>query len=162
MDTKSAQGTWVILVCFAIALLLHSLPLPDTLALGRPQWVALILIYWVMALPHRVGVLSGWAMGLLIDVQQGALLGLNALTLALVAYCTLLMYKRLRMYTAMQQSLVVFVLIGLAQILQHWLQSWVGIVTTSLIYLLPSLVSAMLWPWLFLLLREIRQRFQVR
>ena len=50
------------------------LPLPDWVQTYRPHWVALILIYWNMALPQRVGLWSAFFIGLLVDTAQGTLL----------------------------------------------------------------------------------------
>ena len=49
-------GRGVILVTFIVALGLTIMPLPDALELVRPEWIIMVLVYWVMALPNRVGV----------------------------------------------------------------------------------------------------------
>ena len=53
------QGRWVIPTTFVIALLLTALPMPESAANWRPAWVALVLVYWCMATPERVGVMHG-------------------------------------------------------------------------------------------------------
>ena len=72
------HGGGVIAFTFIIALLLTVIPLPEGLRFLRPDWVGLVLIYWCMALPHRVGVASGWFMGLMVDLLTGTLLGQHA------------------------------------------------------------------------------------
>ena len=67
---------------FVVSLMLTALPMPEWASLWRPAWVALVLIYWCMALPARSGVLVGWSVGLLLDVMTGTLLGQHALALA--------------------------------------------------------------------------------
>ena len=54
------QSRLVIATTFVIALLLTALPMPESAAIWRPAWVALVLIYWCMAVPERVGVAVGW------------------------------------------------------------------------------------------------------
>ena len=75
MTTAPRAGGWVIALSFLVAFLLAGVPLPDSLDRFRPDWVAMVLIYWGMALPHRVGIGVGWLVGLLLDVGRGALLG---------------------------------------------------------------------------------------
>ncbi len=69
------HGNWVIVLSLLIALVLTLLPLPPWAAPYRPDWVALALIYWCLALPERVSVGIGWSMGLLLDGLSGTLLG---------------------------------------------------------------------------------------
>ena len=139
-------GGLIIFATFLAGLVLSQMPLPDLLVWARPEWVVLILIYWVMALPHRVGLGSAFMLGILLDVVRGSVLGLSALSLTLIAFLVGLLYQRLRMFPLWQQSLMVLVLVGINQLLFHWMQSITGTTGDSLLFLLPSLVSALVWP----------------
>jgi len=113
-----------------------------------------------MALPYRVGLGFAWAAGLLLDVLEGTMLGLNALSLLIVAYVTLSLHQRLRMYNPIQQSGLLFVLSLVALGLGHWLQVISGqIEPVDSMYLLAAFSSAAIWPALFSLLRSIRRGF---
>ena len=57
MISGRQQGSGVIVATFLVALLLTVVPLPDWLRPARPDWVGLVLIYWCLALPERVGVI---------------------------------------------------------------------------------------------------------
>ncbi|SIQ01461.1 rod shape-determining protein MreD [Marinobacterium stanieri] len=162
MSDESRGGGMIIFATFLVGMVLSQMPLPDMLVWARPEWVVLILIYWVMALPHRVGMGSAFAIGVLLDVVRGSVLGLSALSLTLIAFLVLLLYKRLRMFPLWQQSFMVLVLVGINQLLFHWMQSMTGTTGNSLLFLLPSLVSALVWPWLFLLLRATRHTFYLK
>ncbi|MDR2876858.1 MAG: rod shape-determining protein MreD [Chromatiales bacterium] len=151
----------VIILSFIAALALAVIPLPDVLAALRPEWVALVLIYWCMALPERVGVGVGWITGLLLDVLRGGLLGQHGLSFAIVAYITLQFYQRLRVYPLWQQSVSVFVLVLLHLLLQLWIKGISGNPTDALATLLPAFSSMLAWPLVFLLLRNLRRRFVV-
>lgn len=162
MSDESRGGGMIIFATFLVGMVLSQMPLPDMLVWARPEWVVLILIYWVMALPHRVGMGSAFAIGVLLDVVRGSVLGLSALSLTLIAFLVLLLYKRLRMFPLWQQSFMVLVLVGINQLLFHWMQNMTGTTGNSLLFLLPSLVSALVWPWLFLLLRATRHTFYLK
>ncbi|MBV1876890.1 MAG: rod shape-determining protein MreD [Pseudomonadales bacterium] len=150
---------------FAIAMLLAVVSLPDSLPreLGhlRPQWIELVLIYWVIALPHRVGIVVAWTIGILMDVLLGSLLGQHGLAFIIVTYISSSLYQRLRMFAVWQQSLIVFAIIGLSLLINFWIENIVGLAEWSLWYLLPAIVSALLWPWIFLCLRFSRRFFHV-
>jgi rod shape-determining protein MreD len=161
MVGPKANGQGIIVATLAIAILLSVIPLPDWARWARPEWVAMVLIYWVIALPHRVGIGAAFLTGLMLDMVEGSSLGENAFALAIVAYLALSLYQRMRMYAFWQQSGIVFVLIGLNQLLCHWVQTLTTKVVPTLLFLLPALVSALLWPTAMLLLRKIRRQFAV-
>ena len=150
----------VVIPSMIVALMLVMLPLPDWAQSFRPDWVTLVMIYWVMALPGNVGVTVAWIFGLLLDVTQGAILGQHAIGLVLVAYVVLLQYQRIRVFSLLQQSLVIFVLLMIKQLLVLWISGIVGQAPEDMLgYFLPSLTGAIIWPWLFMILRDIRRRF---
>ena len=82
-----------------LALCLQVMPLPDVWLVWRPDWLGVLLAYWCVATPQRVGVIHGFVLGLLLDLIEGAPLGQNALTLSLLAYLFLLLYQRFRVYS---------------------------------------------------------------
>lgn len=162
MDQR-AHASWVIFLTFFVAYLLAIVPFPDWAMNYRPQWIAMVLIYWAMALPHRVGIGFAWVAGLLMDILEGSLLGVNALALAIIAYITLTLHQRMRMFSALQQSGLVLALIGLHLMMTHWMKiAAEQAVSSNLLFLLGSLSSAFVWPWLFMLLRQVRRSFGVR
>ncbi len=162
MEQKT-NATWVVYLTFVVAFLLAIVPFPEWALNYRPQWVAMVLIYWAMALPYRVGIGFAWVTGLVVDILDGSLLGLNALALAVIAYITLSLHQRLRMFSSLQQSGVVLAMTGLYLMMTHWMKIAANqAVTSDLLFLLGALSSAFLWPWLFVLLRQMRRSFSVR
>jgi rod shape-determining protein MreD len=151
----------VILLTFLVAYILAVLPLPPWLQWGRPDWVALTLIYWCIALPHRVGIATGLVLGLGIDVLEGAVLGQNAFALVVVALLSLILYQRLRVYSLSQQAGVVFILVGINQLICQWLQNIEGVSTLPRLFLLPAFSSALLWPVVLHTLRGLRRHYRV-
>jgi len=155
------RGGVVIYLSLLVALMLSALPLPEDLQWWRPEWVLLVLLYWIVALPTRVGLGTAWILGILLDVLGGSLLGLNALALTIVAYVMILVYQRVRMFSWLQQVLFVFALVALDQIIVHWVKGILGVSSQTLMFLVPALISAVLWPVLFMLLRGVRRGFNV-
>jgi rod shape-determining protein MreD len=156
-----ASNMWFVWLTLALALLLSVASMPKFMELGRPLWLALFLTYWVLALPHRVGMTTAWGLGLLADVLNGSLLGQNALILTLITFLVLTLHQRLRMFPMWQQSTVLLVVFGLAQLVQLWLNALTGSRPPTLAFVLPALVSALLWPWVCTLLRGLHQRLNV-
>ena len=100
--------------------------------------------------------------GLRVVDAEGSTLGVNALSLVILAYVTLSLHQRMRMFTILQQSGLMLALIGLNVMICNWLQIITDqTVSSNLIFLMPSVTSAVIWPSLFQLLRQIRRSFDV-
>ena len=155
------RGGWVILLSFIFAFLLTYVPLPAWADRFRPDWLALFLIYWCMALPHRVGIGSGWMLGLILDAAKGTLLGQHALALAVVAFLTLKTHTRIRVFPLWQQAISVMLFLLINQILVSWISGMTGYPPRDWWYLAPALGGMLLWPWVFILLRDLRRYFQL-
>lgn len=162
MKTETRQGGTLILITFIIAMMLTIIPLPETLQHIRPEWTALVLIYWCMALPQRIGVGIAWISGLLLDVLTGSLLGQHALSMTVVAYLTLNMHQRVRLFPLWQQAAVVWMLLNLHQLLLLWFDGITGQPAKGLTFWLPPISGMILWPAIFMVLRKIRRRYKVR
>lgn len=158
----SIKGVICICWSFILALMLTILPLPLWAAWARPECVLLVIIYWTIALPNRVSIGIAWLMGLLLDVISGTLLGEHALAMALVAYITISLHRRLRVYPLWQQASFVFALVFLYQLIIFILQGMIGQLPQTFLYWLPSLTSMLFWPWVFIVLRDWRRYYKMK
>ncbi len=161
MSLTQHRGGWLIIISFVVALALTIVPLPAMLELLRPEWMAMVLIYWCMAVPSRVGVSIGWLVGLMLDVSRDALLGQYALAFALVAFLTLHLHQRLRIFPLWQQALSVGVLIMLECLIVLWIKGLLGQSPGIWKILIPAFSSILFWPVIYLVLRHMRRVYQV-
>lgn len=161
MFQQDSHGYWLIVTSFLVAYVLAVLPMPHWLMWVRPEWVALILIYWAIALPHRVGILTALLLGIMLDALEGAVLGQNAFSLVVVAVLCQTLYQRLRVFSVLQQAGTVFVVIGINQLVCQWVQNLEGVRSPPLLFLLPAVSSALLWPVVLHVLRSLRRHYRV-
>ena len=155
------HGGAVIALTFVAAMILTIMPLPEDLRVFRPDWTLLVLVYWALALPLRIGVGIGWLVGIFQDVLTGSLLGQHALSYSIVAYLTLKLHQRIRLYPLWQQALSVLVLLTLGQLLILWVNGMIGRPITSWLYWSPSVFGAAVWPVVYVILRSLRRQFRV-
>jgi rod shape-determining protein MreD len=159
------QGGWLILLSLTIALLLAILHLPESwpqwLGWLRPAWVAMVVFFWVMELPHRMGLVSAWVIGILLDVLYADPLGLNGALLATITYVGWRFYERLRMYSIVQQGVVIFLLVLIGECIRVMVQDLVYDRGWSWGVVLPAFTSLLLWPFLYLLLQRLKLRARV-
>ncbi len=95
------------------------------------------------------------------DIIFDSYLGQHALALVVVGYIASLSYQRIRTYGPWQQAGWVFVLVGITQMLFHWLRGLAGASVPGLHFLLPAFTSALAWPLIYVLLERWRLRLRV-
>ena len=144
------------------ALLLALLPLPAMLQPLRPFWLALVVCYWALEEPERMPLGLAFALGLVVDVLSMNLLGESALRLAVLDFIVLRFRSRMRFFPLPQQMLAVLVLLLNDRVLLLMLRAFTVPVPLRLDLLLAPIVGTLAWPWLFLLLDELRRRARPR
>ena len=158
---SKSQRTWVIALSMLVAFMLTAIPVPEWADAWRPAWIAMVLMYWCLALPLRIGVLTGWCLGLLLDVMNGSILGQHALGLAFVAYIALMYHQRVRIYPLVKQAAFVGAVVFVYLLLMLWIYRFLGSVEYGSEYLMGSVTTALLWPWVYVVLRDVRRRAKV-
>ncbi len=139
---------WMVIINLIVALFLTIVPLPPEISEWRPQWVTLSVIFWCLTAPERIGVFWGFGSGLMLDLFTGGLLGQQALSLALVAYVTITLHARVRLFPRWQQSFFVWIVLLAERLLTLWILGATGQPMPTLSYWLPTLVGLVLWPGL--------------
>jgi len=161
MNPMNQRGGGVIIVSFIIAFILLMIPLPNWAQLFRPEWVAIVVIYWSMALPKRVSVGVSWFAGLIVDVIRGSLLGQHALALAVVSFLTIHLHQRIRVYPLWQQAVTIFLVMVINYLIILWIRGIMGEAPSTWQVLIPATMTAVLWPAAFIFMRFIRRQFHV-
>ena len=163
MSNRQATQSAVLPIFFSffIAFILTAMPLPDVLTLVRPEWVCIVVFYWALYLPYRFGISMAWLVGILLDVLEGNMLGIQALSLSVTAYIALVIHQRLKLYPFPHQSLVIFLVVALNLAAVHWIQGLFGIVSSGYSYLLPALSSAFIWTLVALLLLGLQKSLRL-
>ena len=134
-----------------IAFLMNFLPWGNMVFV--PDFVALVLVFWSIHQPRKVGIGVAFVKGLLMDVHTASLLGENALAYTLLSYFAITIHRRVLWFTPMTQTLHVFPLFLLTQVIQSLIQLMVNGKFPGWLFFSESFVTAALWPvatWLLL------------
>ena len=151
----------IIYSSFFVGLIFAIFPLPIILNAFRPDWVILIIFYWVLAVPHRVSVVHAFILGLLLDLLLGSILGMHALLFPILAYAISINYQRIRYLTLVHTTLLVGVFVFVSKLSLYWIASSLQHIVLHKHYFWSIFTSMLIWPWFFLLMRFIRIRFKV-
>lgn len=157
-----AHNGIIILLTLLLALIASIIPMPLSVDAFRPDWVLVVLIYWCLALPSRVNVITAWVLGFILDVLLGSTLGVHAAALAISVFIIAENFQKIRNFSIWQQSIIVGVIAVLYHLLVFWIQRFLTDVVFLPSYLYPTITTIILWPWALFLLRKIRRHFKIK
>jgi rod shape-determining protein MreD len=129
-----------------IALVLTVAPLPTWLAIVRPAFVVLTVLYWSIMIPRAGGLLLGYGSGLALDVFQGSLLGEHALALAFVTYLAIRLNLLMRAKPLFEQSLYVFAALMIYETALWVIDGWSGHPLSNPARWAHTVTGALIWP----------------
>lgn len=147
---------------FLVTFVLEIMPWADGFQGLRPTWLVLVLIYWALALPHKISVGSAFLAGMVWDVILGSILGTHALVLSVAIYFVAKYHLILRNLSLWLQSLLVMFYIATIRLMIFLIELILHSAEFNLQELLGAMISGILWPWIFLLMRQIRRSLHLR
>ncbi|WP_407275055.1 rod shape-determining protein MreD [Halothiobacillus sp. DCM-1] len=153
------RGDWLaISTSLLLALLLTLLPFGGWYGQYAPQWLWLVVMYWVLKTPNQIGLVTAWSMGLLLDVATVGLLGAHALLFTLSAALVLALRPWLNSTGPLQQAIFFSGLSLLYLLFLLWMQGGLSGGLAVLSYFGRSLSNLVIWPVLLFSLYQLRQR----
>ncbi len=144
---------WFIVLTLLLALFGNLLPLSGAPLALRPDFLALVLLYWCIQEPRFVGVGIAWSVGLVMDVGDATLFGQHALAYAVLAYAAEYFRRRVLRFPLWQQALQVALLLALCAGLVLLVRVVGGAPLPRWTYAVPPLSGALLWPALSVMLQ---------
>jgi rod shape-determining protein MreD len=125
---------------------------------GVPDFVALVLVFWSIHQPRKVGIGVAFFMGLLMDVHNASLLGENALSYTLLSYFAIMIHRRVLWFPLRTQALHVLPLLLIMQTVQAAVRWMVSAKMPGWAYFIGSFTSTALWPVVTILLLAPQRR----
>ena len=157
------QHNWLVAASsLGLMLVLAVVPLPALIAPFRPDWVAVVLIYWSLAAPRRFSLLTAFWMGIALDTLSGALLGQHALALLVVVYLAEHFYLRVRVFPVSQMALTVLILLALYEFMLFWIDGVAGRTVPVIERWAPPLTGTVVWIAMVVLLGRRRRETRAR
>ncbi|HEY0202086.1 MAG TPA: rod shape-determining protein MreD [Burkholderiaceae bacterium] len=127
-----------------VALALNMLPLGR--APWRPDLLMLLLVFWGVHQPLRIGMGAAFVFGLCMDVQQSALLGQHALAYTALGYLAIAIHRRLLWFSVLAQAVQVLPLFFAAHAIEVLIRLAVGGIFPGIQVLIAPVLEALLWP----------------
>lgn len=146
------RGVFIIFT-FIAALLINLLPWSGWGLIIKPDFVALVVLYWCIQQPRKVGFTAAWLLGLVMDVAEGSLFGQHALAYSVLAFGGIVLHRRVLMFTMRDQVLHVLVLLLLNDLMVLAVRMLASAAFPGISYFIGSLTAAALWPALTFLFK---------
>src|SRR5262252_4422943 len=127
-----------------LALLFNLLPWRDLT--GVPDMVALVLAFWCVHQPRKMGIGAAWLVGLVMDAGNGALLGQHAFAYAFLAFGAITLHRRILWFSLWQQAAHILLLLLATQALMLVVGMMAGSAFPGAMYFAGSVIAAALWP----------------
>jgi rod shape-determining protein MreD len=153
---------WLIYGSFLLGLVFAIIPLPESVQAARPYLLAMLLAYWSMEVPLKVGLTTAFVVGLMADLVASTMLGEQALRLVVLVFLVQRFRARLRFFPLWQQALAVGLLLLNDRVVAALIHLVVGSPQPSWLSWLAPILGMVLWPWLFVLLDMARLRARER
>jgi len=117
---------------------------------GRAAWVpdflAVVLVFWSIHQPQRIGIGSAFVFGLFFDVHQGAMLGQHALAYTALSFLAIAIHRRLLWFTVPSQAFQVLPLFAAFHAIEWVVRTVAGGAFPGFLMLLAPVIESMLWP----------------
>jgi len=148
---------WFVLFTILLALGGNLMPLTGTALLLRPDFLAVVLLYWCIQEPRLVGVGTAWCFGIIMDIADATVFGQHALAYAVLAYAADYFRRRVLRFPLWQQAMQVVVLLWLCAALVALVRVVGGAPLPRWDYMLSPVIGALLWPILSVILQAPQQ-----
>jgi len=158
MNRDRSSRRMPVFISFIFGLMLTIMPLPDAIDVFRPDWLAMLVIYWAMQLPRTWSVGTAWIIGIVLDASQGTLLGQHALALCCIAFITVRFHLLMRVFPVPQLTATIFPILAIYQFLLFWINGVAGVDAPSIAYWGPVISGTLMWPVMMAFLSGLRYR----
>ncbi|HEY5366739.1 MAG TPA: rod shape-determining protein MreD [Casimicrobiaceae bacterium] len=145
---------WFIAFTMLAGFVANLMPVAGYAAMLKPDFLALVILYWCIQEPRMMGVGFAWFAGLFMDVADATLFGQHALAYAVLAYSAEYFRRRVLRFTLWQQAAQVAVLLLFCAVLVLLVRVVGGSPLPHWTYFVSPLVGALVWPLLSVLLQR--------
>lgn len=111
----------------------------------RPDFMLLVIIFWLLRAPNQCSVGTAWFMGLWVDLATGGIFGQYALAYTVTTFFAVIYQRRLVLFNSTQQLVYVFSLLFMSQLILLILKTFAGKEFLGWSYFLPSITGVLVW-----------------
>tara|TARA_B100001250_G_scaffold414571_1_gene454016 strand:+ start:5059 stop:5535 length:477 start_codon:yes stop_codon:yes gene_type:complete len=150
------KDSFFIPILFLIAFIFSIIPLPDYLQIIMPEWIALLLFFFSLMNPERVGLFLALVLGIILDLFSGSLLGQHALSLLLPVAICLRLNLIVRVFPIWQLNVFIVIMLIIYEFILFWIDGVLSINIPISERIFPIISSVLVWPIILRYLPKLR------
>jgi len=120
-----------------------------------------VVVYWALTMPDRVGPWVGFLVGLVLEVLFVRNFGVLGFGMAALAFIVNRVSQQLRVLSVWQQMLLIGIFVGIFKLVTGWLYGLIDDFTITNEYWYSLLGGMLVWPFVFILLQELRRSARI-
>ena len=150
---------FIVTLFLILGVILNLLPMPAILHSCKPPILLLILIYWSLAFPNHINLSYAFLLGIIMDILLIMPLGYNALCYTVTIYLILLYYPQIRLQSNWNKMLSLLIILIPYFFMSTIVNGMLKIEYNIINVIISIIISVLIWPGLFNVLRFIRQKY---
>jgi rod shape-determining protein MreD len=155
VNRQLKENIWII-ASLLIAMVLAIMPQPVWAMYARPQWIFVVLLFWMVMVPQKLGPVFSFLLGLYLDILTGTLLGQHAFVFVIATYSVQRFLRVIQGMPVWQHMLLVGFFSLVNTMIALLFARWQGGAVWHWQMLLPAIMNMLIWPWLYFLCRDVR------
>jgi len=159
---SSSSIYWAFSISCFVAFTLTLVQVPDWLSSFWPDWIALVIVYWSLLVPSRIGPLAGFIIGTMLEVLFAKTFGVLSAGLATLAFLVNISHLQLRVTSRWQQIFLVVFLVAIYKLVNLWFEGMVDGAKITAQDWLSLIGDLMIWPFINIVLDELRRALKIR
>jgi len=150
---------FVSILTLLISIIINLFPLPELVTPYKPPLLMLVLIYWSLAFPKIINLTYAFVFGIIMDVLLLMPLGYNAFLYTITIYLIIKLYPQIRLHSVRNQIFSLLIILFPYFIMSTFTNNMLNISYDILEALISMIISILIWPLLFSVLRFIRLKY---
>ncbi|HEY1059901.1 MAG TPA: rod shape-determining protein MreD [Limnobacter sp.] len=135
---------WFMALSLFVAMLLRFIPVDRDWLM--PDFLALVLVFWNIRQPRRIGIGAAWCFGAIMDVHSSSVFGEHALAYTLLSYFAITIHRRVMWFSPLMQAAHILPLLLAAQAVTVVIRVLFGANFPGMWIFAESFLTAALWP----------------
>ena len=140
----------VLVPMLLLSLFIQLVRLPSVVSENRPDLLILVILFFSMNSKFTYKLEVSWLVGIVLDLASGAPLGVNAFVICTQIYIISTQFKNFAKYEIYQQCIIIGLVNLIVTVLGYWIEHIIGQSYYEITFFIPSIVTALFWPIIFL------------
>ncbi|MGN0894442.1 MAG: rod shape-determining protein MreD [Succinivibrio sp.] len=158
---KQSSFLYVLIPMLILSIIIQILHMPSSVSDYRPDLLVLVILFFSINNNFVLKLETSWCVGIILDLVTGAPLGINAFLITCQIYLINTQFKNFDKYSLWQQTIIIGLVNLVVNVIGYWIEHIIGQSYYETTFIIPSLVTALMWPVIFVICIILCNTFSV-